>query len=443
MLKRKITNNLIEWKEKSNHKSLILTGARQVGKTFIVRQFGKEQYKSFIEINFLEKPELKSIFEGNLDIETLKLNISVNLPGCNFIPGQTLLLLDEIQECPEAITSLKFWTQDSQYDVIGTGSALGIDYKRMSSFPVGYVEYVDMYSLDFEEFLWAINLDESIFTLLKKHFDTKERIPNAIHTKMLENLKLYMIIGGMPEVVNGYLNSHDISVVNDIQQNIYRDYLNDIAHYANADVKIKTEKCYKSIPLQLSKENHKFQYKLLEHKGTSRKYETSLDWLVNANLVRLAYNVSIIDFPLSSYKQEDNFRVYPTDIGMLFASFDFSVKKAILEDKNLEESSNNLIIKTAKGGLYEALAADILIKRGIKELIFYKDEKNTMELEFFITNQDGIIPVEIKAGRSKANSLGNLLAKRDDIPYGYKLSSQNIGVVDKKITLPLYMLLFI
>ena len=443
MLKRKIMYMLEKWQRNEKKKSLILSGARQVGKTFIVREFAKENYDSFVEINFYEKPEYKRIFSGNLDVGSLLTNISLYVEKSRLVPGRTLILLDEIQECPEAIASLKFWTQDGRFDVISTGSALGIDYKRMSSYPVGYVEYIDMYALDFEEFLWAMGVDENVLGLVSECFQNKQRVPDAVHEKMLSYLKLYMAIGGMPEVVNEYLKTKEMRSVDEVQRRIYRDYLNDIAHYASADVKIKAEKCYESIPLQLSKENHKFQYKLLENKGTSRKYETSLDWLERANLVRLAYNVSLISYPLKAYAKQEHFRVYPTDIGMLMAGFDYGVKKALLEDELIESTSPSMVLKSAKGGLYEALAADFLIKKGRKDLFFYKDEKNTMELEFLIENESGIVPLEIKAGRSKANSLGNLLDAREDILYGVKFSSQNVGVNQKKITFPLYMLMFV
>ena len=205
---------------------------------------------------------------------------------------------------------------------------------------------------------------------------------------------------------------------------------------------MRTERCYRSIPLQLAKENHKFQYKVVESKSTSTKYESCLDWLVESDMINLVHRVEHIVFPLDSIQEEDHFRVYPTDIGLLIAAYPFLVKGALLEDSSLEQAPVNLSIGSAKGGLYEALAADMLIKKGYQELFFLKDQKSTREVEFIITNEDGIIPVEIKAGRNKANSLGHLL-ENPMIPYGYKLASQNVGVSGKRITLPLYMLMFL
>ncbi len=442
MLRRKAIDRLIEWKDNPNKKSLIINGARQVGKTYAVRAFAKEHYASFVEINFLEHPEYTRIFDGNLDVDSLLMNLSVVLGSGKLIPGETLILFDEIQECQNAIVSLKFWTENKAYDVIGTGSALGISYKNRGSYPVGYVEYMDMYPLDFEEFLWANDISNDVISSLYKHFTQKEKIPAAIDSRMLQLLRLYMIVGGMPEIVQSYVDTKDLSLVDSIQRRLYRDYLADIAHYAEGSVKIKAEKCYKSIALQLSKENHKFQYSVVESKATSSKYGDSIEWLKNAGLITEIIGLKDIKYPPELLSDDTNFRIYPTDIGMLMAAFDFTLKRAILEDGALEENANGLVMGTVKGSLYEALAADILYKRGYKKLFFYKDSKSTSEVEFLIVNEDGLIPIEIKAGRKKANSLGKIIESKK-VPYGYKLSSKNIGECDGKITLPLYMLMFL
>ena len=441
MLKRKILAELESWKDKENKKSIVLRGPRQVGKTTAVRCLG-EKYDSFVEINFYERPELKRIFAGNLDVDTMLLNISALLHGIRLIPGKTLILLDEIQECPEAMTSLKFWTADNRFDVIATGSSLGIEFKTGTSYPVGSIETKVMYSLDFEEFLWANDVDAKVIEFVHDCFINREKVPPAIHDRMMKLQREYMVIGGMPAIVQEYISNHDMNEVDRLQRQIYNDYINDIAHYAPPAIKIKAEKCYRSIPDQLSKDNHKFQYKIVEEKGTAQKFENSIDWLTASFLSIPVYNLSTVDFPIESYKQEDCFRLYPTDIGLLMAAYPFVLKGALREDDDVEAAAKNIVIRTAKGGLYEALAADMLIKRGYTRLFFLKDAKSTREIEFFITNDDGIIPVEIKAGRSKANSLGRLL-ENELIPYGYKLASQNVGVSGKRITLPLYMLMFL
>lgn len=441
MLNRKITRTLLDWKQKSDRKSLVISGARQIGKTYSVRAFAKEYYNSFVELNFIEHPEYKTIFEGSLDIDTLLLNLSLYVTGAKLIPEKTLILLDEVQECPQAVTSLKFWTQDKRYDVIATGSGLGMNYRQESSYPVGNVEYINMHSLDFEEFLWANGVSEDVIDKVRECFDKKVPVPHALHVKLLEYLQRYMVIGGMPEVVNTYIETYNLKNVDDVQRRLYRDYIVDIAHYAAPDIQIKAEKCYRSIPAQLTKENHKFQYSQVESKGTAPKFGNSLDWLVNAYMLMPVYNVKRIEYPLESYKEDNNFRMYPTDIGLLMAGFDFGLKKALIEDAAIEEKSTNIMLGTAKGGLYEALVADMLIKKNPDKLYFYKDTKSTMEIEFLIMNEDGVIPIEVKAGRKKANSLGQLL-ESGRCRYGYKLASQNVGVAGNKITLPLYMLMF-
>lgn len=441
MLKRKITGVLQAWKNDPEKKALMIRGARQVGKTYTVRHFA-ESYHYFVELNFIEHPDYKAIFSGNLDPDTLLLNISAYIPSARLVPGETLILLDEIQDCPEALASLKFWTEDKRVDVIATGSTLGIDYKEESSFPVGYVKTIYMASLDFEEYLWARGIGGDVIQSLRECCIQRKTVPEALHLKMLQLLSEYMVIGGMPEIVQHFCDHQDLNEADGIQRQIYNDYISNIAHYAPPDIRIRTERCYRSIPAQLAKENHKFQYKIVEKGSTSTKYETCLDWLEKAYMVTKVRRVTTLGFPLDHYVEEDNFRLYPTDIGLLIAAYPYLVKGALLRDYRVEEKPENLILGSAKGGLYEALAADLLRKRGYHELFYLKDLKSTREIEFFITNSDGIIPVEIKAGRNKANSLGHIL-ENPFVPYGYKLSSQNVGISGKRITLPLYMLMFL
>ena len=442
MLKRKIYGELVKWKEEKNNKCLIVSGARQVGKTFIVRAFAAQEYDSFIELNFLESPSLKKIFDGNLDIKTILTGIRLYLPEASVTEGRTLLFLDEIQECPNAVTALKFLAQNKCFDVIASGSALGMTYNRVTSYPVGYVDYIDMYALDFMEFLWAIGVDEDIIEQLRTHFREKTEVPSFLHERMMQLLRQYMAIGGMPEVVSEFTASADYAKADAIQQRIHRDYLADIARYSSPDIKLKAEKCYESIPLQLAKENHKFQYKTVEKNGNARKFETSLDWLFSAHMAYPVMNVSQVEYPLKAFSMDDSLRVYPSDIGLLTAAYGFPIKAAVLEDADFCEPSPNLLLRTAKGGLYEALAADMLIKTNHRELHFYRNEAGTVEMEFLLENEDGVIPIEIKAGRNRTRSLDNLL-KKENLAYGYKFANQNVGCSGKKITMPLYMLMFI
>ena len=330
MLKRNAENILKNWKDREERKCLLVRGARQVGKTFSVENFGRSAYESCITINFLKNPGYKRIFAENLDPKTLLLNIAVYIPEAKLIPERTLIFLDEIQECPEAITSLKFWNEEKRYDVIASGSMLGIDYKRPNSFPVGAIEYLDMTSLSFEEFLWAAGLPGEVIGILKEAFRKKEPVPIPIHERIMQLLRLYGVLGGMPEVLALYFREENIMMADEKQRAILNDYRYDIAHYASADIKAKAEACYFSLPDQLSKENHKFQYSVVEHKGTARKFETSLDWLERAYLICRVSNLNGYDLPLRSSVNPQSFRVYPTDIGLLFAMYSTAMKEMML-----------------------------------------------------------------------------------------------------------------
>ena len=429
MLRRKIYDKLLAWKNNKGKKdAILLRGVRQCGKTYIVREFGKREYKNFIEINFIERPDMQAVFSGNLDVDNMVQQIKLSMPGCQFIPGETLLFLDEIQDAPNARTSLKFWTQDGRFDCIASGSLLGIDYKNEVSIPVGYEQQLIMRTLDFEEFLWALGVEGNLKEMLAPYVDGTKRVPEAMHNSLNKYLQEYMVVGGLPEVVDTYIATKDFYQVHLLQEKILRDYQDDIAKYALNQDKIKAKQCFLSIPRQLSKENHKFQYSVVEKKATARKFTSSLDWLHNAGLIDFAYNVNSPWFPLKAYVKEDQFRVYLCDIGLLVAMYGYQLKIALLSDA---------LEGPAKGGIYESLVADILAKRG-EELYYYKKEDSTLEIEFILERNCKLVPVEVKARKGSTRSLNELL-KMDNIERGYKLTAQNTGVVEKKITLPLYM----
>lgn len=445
MLRRKINQDLLKWKNSKNKKCLFLEGSRQIGKTYSIKEFAKENYESFIELNFIENSSLINIFNGALDSDSIIMQIGLYIPGTKIINGKTLLFLDEVQECSEAITSLKFLSQDKRFDVICSGSALGIKYKTHTSYPVGQIEHLNMYPLDFEEFLWALNIDESVIDTIKGFANNKKydkSVPLAIHEKMQMYLQQYLILGGMPEVIQSFVDTQDYYVADHIQRNIYQDYINDIARYANPDIKIKTEMCYKSIPNQLAKDNHKFQFGKVIKRSNAATFETSLDWLMASQIVIPVFNINSFEYPLSSFEIDNNFRMYHNDTSFLMSTYSYELKQLLIQDSSIERKDNNLILGAAKGGIYEAFAASILNKKGINNLHFYKSESGTVEIEFVIETKDGIVPIEIKAGRSGTKSLNTILQNKS-IPYGYKFSSQNIGIQDKKITMPLYLLPFI
>ena len=429
MLRRKIYDKLLAWKNNKGKKdAILLRGVRQCGKTYIVREFGKREYKNFIEINFIERPDMQAVFSGNLDVDNMVQQIKLSMPGCQFIPGETLLFLDEIQDVPNARTSLKFWTQDGRFDCIASGSLLGMDYKNEVSIPVGYEQQLIMRTLDFEEFIWALGAEVNLKEMLAPFVDGAKRVPEAMHNSLNKYLQEYMVVGGLPEVVDTYIATKDFYQVHLLQEKILRDYQDDIAKYALNQDKIKAKQCFLSIPRQLSKENHKFQYSVVEKKATARKFTSSLDWLHNAGLIDFAYNVNSPWFPLKAHVKEDQFRVYLCDIGLLVAMYGYQLKIALLSDA---------LEGPAKGGIYESLVADILAKRG-EELSYYKKEDSTLEIEFILERDCKLVPVEVKARKGSTRSLNELL-KMDNIERGYKLTAQNTGVVEKKITLPLYM----
>lgn len=435
MLKRKLTNQLENWVTTKSKKCLIVQGARQTGKTFAIERFAEEKYEELIEINFKQTPSATDIFSGDLTVENMIMALRFRFPDKKIMPGKSLIFLDEIQECEEAITSLKFWALDNQYDVIASGSLLGIDYKRASSYPVGYVDYLTMYGLDFEEFLWGIGLSESVIGSLHSYMETMKPIPDSVHKQMMEYYRLYIAIGGMPEAVQKYMDTKDFREVDAVQRNLLLGYQYDIAHYATAQEKVKAEKCYLTLAKQLlDKENHKFQYKEIEHGARAQKYYSSIEWLLRADMVHLCKLVTDVKYDLDDYARNDFFRVYTTDLSLLVSMKDFALKQHIVE---------NTLSGNTKGGLYECAVADALHKKGYN-LYFYKNETIKKELDFIIQVDGLVVPIEVKSGNTKANSLSATIKKEQNISYAYKFMDGNIGVSDDGIiTLPLYMATFI
>lgn len=432
MLKRKFYDRLIEWKNNKNQSCLLVKGARQIGKTYIIDYFGKNNYASYIYINFIESPQTKDIFNDELSAEEIYKRMTLIMPEIKFVENDTLIFLDEIQECPNARTALKFLAIDGRFDVVASGSLLGISYREVTSIPVGYETQVEMYSLDFEEYLWAIGYEETKIQILKEYFDRQEKVPEAIHKTMMKHLREYITVGGMPAVVNQFIKNKHFGEVQEQQQRILDSYFDDISKYASKTEKPKVKNCYLSVPKQLAKENKKFQFSVVEKKATARKYENSVEWLRDANLVRLCYNVSAPEFPLAAYEKGEQYKMYISDIGLLVALYGFEIKKTIIDDT---------LGGNAKGGIYENLIADMLTKRGYK-LNYYRTDNGSVEVEFLISKDAKIIPIEVKANNGSTVSLNEML-KRDDIPYGYKLISGNVGVNEKKIVMPLYMAMFL
>ena len=440
MLKRKMYQVLLDWKQKKDKECLLIKGARQIGKTSIVEEFGETEYQSFININFLEKPSLKQIFEGDLTAEEIYKRISAHLPGTNFIVGNTLIFLDEIQKCAAARTALKFLAEDNRYDVIASGSLLGLHYgqdadeevEEVESIPVGFERQVTMYSMDFEEFLWAYGYEQDSIDYLRSFYNKGEKVPYDINEKFESIFREYIVVGGMPEVVQVFVNSKDFNQVQAVQEKILSAYDDDISNHAKGAQKAKIRACYDSLPRQLAKENKKFKYAEVGSRGNARKYGDSITWLKDSNLVHVCYNVHEPYLPLMANAKNDEFKLYVNDSGLLMARYGMQTKLALLTKK---------LQGNAKGGIYENVISELLIKRGYS-LYYYKTQNSSMEIEFVIEKDGGVVPVEVKAGNTATVSLNNYLASfRPELAY--KLIDGNIGSVDGKTTLPHYMVMFI
>ena len=439
MLKRKIYEKLLDWKSNRGQHCLLIKGARQVGKTYIVREFGKAEYESFIEINFLEHPEFKIIFDGDRSAETIFKNISYNIPNVKLVPHKTLLFLDEIQKCANARTALKFLAQDERFDVIASGSLLGLAYGRdddkeveeIESIPVGYEKPIMMYPLDFEEFLWAYGYGKDTISYLKSFYDTKEKVPEQINEKYLSLIREYIVVGGMPEVVADFMENKDFSRVQEIQDKVLASYADEISQHAKGSEKVKVRSCYDSIPRQLARENKKFKYSEIEKKATARKFGDSIQWLSDASMVNICLNTTTPQLPLKAYEKDNEFKVYMNDTGLLMALYGFTTKQALL---------NNKLKGAAKGGIYENLVAQMLIQRGYS-LHYYKPDDNS-ELEFVIEKDMEIAPVEVKAGNTATVSLDRFI-ERFGSANAYKVAGSNVGTNGVKLTIPHYMVMFL
>ena len=433
MLKRKFYNKLLSWKQKTGKKPLLVKGARQVGKTFIIRQFAKT-YDSFVELNFLRNPEHCRIFEGALDANSIYSRMTLVVKDVRLVPGRTLIFLDEIQKCGTARTALKFLAEDGRYDIVASGSLLGIQQNGVASIPVGYEEVAVMHSLDLEEFLWAKGYANEQIDAVREAFIERRKVDDFANSKFHEETREYISIGGMPEVVDAFAAHRDYGEADEIQRRIIEDYMDDIMNYAPAAEKPKVKNCFMSIPRQLAREseNRKFKYSEVEKGVGARKYGNSVEWLRDAEIADMAYNLSAPLFPLSAYVDDSIFKLYLSDIGLLTAMYGFGVKAAVVDET---------ISGTVKGALYENLVASCLVRNG-HPIRYIRDKHEPLEVEFLVEKNGTVVPIEVKASNSSTASLGRLLA-REDIALGYKLTAGNVGVVDKKITIPHYMAMFL
>lgn len=440
MLKRKIETYLVNWKKSENRKPLVIKGIRQCGKTYIVQKFAKENYESVVYMNFVLEPDKKSAFVGNIDVDTVILNLSALIPGCRFINGKTCIILDEIQECREARTALKSFHIDGRFDVIATGSLLGVKgYGRnkkgkeeengQDSIPVGYETVIDMYPLDFEEFLWANGISDAVIDSVKSCFENENTVPDGIHKAMMDLLYRYVIVGGLPEVVNCFLETKNIELIYQVQRNLIAEYEEDMVKYADDADKSRIRECFESIPKQLAKENKKFQYSVVRKGGRASQYIGSIQWLEDAGIVCRCYNTQITELPLEGNAIKDSFKVYTTDIGILMAMLDYGTQADILK--------GNLL--GYKGAIFENLMADFLCKSGQKLYYFHKD--SGLELDFLVRYRGECVILEVKAKTGKAKSMATVLKNKKiyHVTNAIKLGQYNVGRVGEVLTIPLYM----
>jgi len=424
MLKRKIDVFLQEWKNRE-HNPLIIKGARQIGKTTSIMEFAKKNYESVIEINFISNPEYIQIFKGGFDVDSVVLELSILNPNLKFIPNNTLIFFDEVQEYMDATTSLKFFALDKRFDVICSESS-----PIVNDTSIGFKEDYTMYSLDFEEFLWAKGYEDNIINSLFNNALELKPYSDLVLDKMNSLFMEYILTGGMPKIVSTYISQGNYSGIPDRQKQLYQDYLDDIRKYVEGLDASRVENMYLHVASQLGKENPKFQITKLGHGARANQYEGCAQWLADAGVVNIGYCLNSLSLPLKGNENPNNYRVYFADTSLLIASMDEESRKDLLVSKNLG---------VYNGALYENFAAEALIKQGY-DLLFYRSEDSRTELDFLIRIKDNIVPIEIKANKGSARSLNTVIddKKIDEIKYGIKFSNNNIGVANNVLTLPFF-----
>ncbi len=430
-LRRKIDQFLDEWLQDENRKPLIIKGARQIGKTKTIEEFARRNNLSLIEINFVLNPEYKDIFDDGYDVDKIIKNITLKNPSLVFVPGKTLIFFDEIQKCINAATSLKSFKLDKRFDVICSGSLMGLSYKEIESVSTGHKTDYTMYSMDFEEFLWALGYKEQQINDLFKHMKDLKPLSDIEFKVYLDHFHEYLVLGGMPEVVKLFVEQKNYSGTLALQKQIIIDYEEDITKYAEGLDKTKILNVFRKIPVFLGQDNKKFKISKVAHGARNREYVGITDWLIDAGIVNVSYCLNDLALPLKGNYNPDNYRVYFMDTGLLVASLDEEASKDLRENKNFN---------TYKGAIYENIVADMLKKSGY-DLYFYMSEDSTIEVEFFVRDANNLIPIDVKARDGKIKSVINLINRKDieDINYGIKFAEKNIGYKDNVYTFPYFM----
>lgn len=428
--KRKIDDYLIKWKADSVHKPLIVKGARQIGKTESILHFARNNYENVVYINFALEKKYKQILADGYDVESVIRNISLVAPTLNFVPGKTVILFDEIQEYPDIATSLKSFRLDGRYDVICSGSMLGINYRKIHSNSVGSKTDYEMYSMDFEEFLWAKGYrQEQIDSILEHMLAGKPFNDNEL--SVFKRLFLdYCVLGGMPDVVKLYIESENFSGTLDVQRQIMLDYEEDVRKYAEGLDQAKIISVYRSIPAQLAKENKKFQFNKIEKNARARAYTGCIEWLIDAGVISECNCLQFPELPLKGNIDESKYKLYYPDTGLLVSALDDEAQEDLRVNRNLG---------VYKGALYENFVAEAFVKQGLG-LFYYKKENSTLEEDFFVRTQNNLIPVEVKSNRDQSRSLSSLIKNENyrEISYGIKFGDFNIGYANNIYTFPYF-----
>ncbi len=432
LLRRKIDSFLKKWKKEADRMPLIVKGARQVGKTASILQFASDNYKNVVAINFVLQQRYKTIFEEGYEVDSIIRNISIIDPSITIEPGNTLIFFDEMQDCPNCATSLKAFKIDGRYDIICSGSLMGINYNEIESNSVGYKEDFTMHSMDFEEFLWAKGYNDDFIESIYKSMASLTPL-TAVEMDVFGGLfREYMTIGGMPAVVSRFVTSGNYSGTLKMQRQLLLDYEEDITKYAQGLDKGKIKNVYSHISVFLGQDNKKFQISKIAHNARNREYVGTIEWLRDAGIVNVCYCLAQVSLPLKGNYDPKSYKIYYKDTGLLVAS---------LDEESQDDMRVNKNYGTYKGAIYENVVGDMLVKQGY-DLYFYRNEKSTLEMDFFIRDSRSLIPVEVKATDNATKSLSKLTSLSDtypDIQYGIKLCNKNIGFNGQFYTFPYFL----
>lgn len=429
-LNRKLDKYLIDWKKDSDRKPIIIKGARQIGKTKSVEHFARGNYDNVIQINFAEEPQYHTIVKDGYSTTSICKNITLHNPNAKFIDGKTLIFFDEIQAFPDIATSLKFFKQDGRYDVICSGSLLGINYQQIESNSVGYKVDYNMTSMDFEEFLWAKGYNLSIADDILQHLIDKVPFSETEQQVYMQLFRDYCVTGGMPEVVCNYITKGTFEGTLNAQRQLILDYKEDVRKYAHGLEQTRIINVFESIPIQLGKDNKKFQISKVASGAKGRDYGGCIEWLRDAGIITLCYCLNFPELPLKGNYDPSKFKIYFADTGLLIAMLDDEVQEDLLSNQNLG---------TYKGAIYESIVAEALMKDGA-DLFYYKRQDSTLEEDFFLRTIDNLVPIEVKAKNGTSKSLRTLIDsdKYNDISWGIKLVDGNIGVANNILTIPYF-----